>query len=714
MKRLGIWVLLGALCVSLVRMGLGDEKGENNQSLVRREWYGFVYRAPWNSEDQLTVIGEDTRGLLSVDLFDDAFVSRLSQGCYICFERVVWDEGTQARNPGVFDYQIYLKSKHMDVCMQAQAQDLTICDEIPVKYWLRLPGARFRAYARCVLYRAFAANEAALIQGIMTGDTGDLSETTQTAFRDSGLSHLMAVSGTHVMFILSPFRRLGRRRRIPYTYRNALLLIPLLLFWMMADYTPSVTRACISTGGILVARILKKPPDRLNFLFLSAGIQLLLNPYLLRNAGFLMSYGAALGIYLVLPCLEKKFPYCQRRQWRSLAAGVAVNLVLAPLMLYLFGTFSLCGLFLTLLASFPASLICGGGYLFCLLATLPGVSWFCEPIGSFLSAICHVLSKLAELGAKLPPPLGTVRLPGCSLWLLASVYGILILWLIPLRRKKKLVVGFGTFFLLVTAVRFCQAPVMKLLFIDVGQGAATLVQADGTVGLIDTGDGKTDLVSVLWAQGIRRLDFVILTHGHHDHIGGLTGVLDTFSPEVLYLSENEEDGLRQAKQAALDRGVRVYPVGHGAQVKLGDVCMDFMVCDAFFGLQDESGENNASLSVRLSCPYGSATVCGDLETDGIQELMALQAFYPSDVLYVPHHGSQSGIDEKMLSNIAPKYAIISVGAKNPYGHPSAETLSRLDTVGATVYRTDLCGGISVEFGPQTLLRRRCVAIWQTL
>ena len=257
-------------------------------------------------------------------------------------------------------------------------------------------------------------------------------------------------------------------------------------------------------------------------------------------------------------------------------------------------------------------------------------------------------------------------------------------------------------------------PVLSILFMDVGQGAGTLIQADGYTGLVDTGDGKTDLVDVLWAQGITDLDFIVLTHGHQDHIGGLEMILNTYKPRVLYTSQNTEVGLQEVRDLAIRHGIEVCSVSHQNQVKLGSVTMEFLISEASFNQSDESAENNSSLNVRLVCVYGSAIICGDLEEKGIEQLLQMNAFPQSDVLFVPHHGSNSGTSEKMLSNILPKYAIISVGIRNSYGHPGAVTLSNLERIGALVYRTDVVGGISVSFGDTHWFRKRYVEVWQTL
>lgn len=712
MRRLGIWVLVGALCISFIQIYLEKDAPAPN-SLVCSHWKGFVYRAPWNTAGQLTVINKDVRGILWTDGFDSILLKRLEKGCYVQFDQVTLRPASAARNPGVLDYRRYLQSRNVTYICDAKAEDIQIQARIPLRFWLRFPGTVFRYYAKDTIYQYLDLSSGRFVYSVMTGDTGDLSDAYKEIFRAGGLSHIMAVSGMHVAFVVRPFRKLFQRKCLSYRKRNALLLFPIFLFMMLTDFTPSVMRAGICMMGLVLSRVLVRPPDGVNFLLLSAGIQILINPFVLFGAGFLMSYGAAVSLYFVLPILTKRFLFFQGKG-RILTAGIAVNIVLAPLMLYLFGAFSVCGILLTILVTVPVGFVCTLGYLLCMIRLVPVIRFLCRPIAYVLYFLCKCIEILAHIGAKLPAPFGQISIPGVSVWILIGYYVLLLSIVVFWKRAKRFAVCVICFVVTLSGYCIYTSPVLQILFIDVGQGAAVLVKADGVVGMIDTGDGNTDLTAILHKQGLKRLDFVVLTHGHEDHTGGFMQVAEAFSPRVLYTSGNNESGLADAKYQASTQGISVQSVSDGSTVSCGKVTMQFFVCESFYGQKSETGENNASLNVFLTCAYGSVTVCGDLEQQGVSALLQKGSFAKSDVLFVPHHGSESGTSEKMLSYILPKYAIISVGHNNSYGHPGKGTLECLQNAGAKIYRTDMCGGITVMIGKKTLFRKRCVEIWQML
>ena len=419
----------------------------------------------------------------------------------------------------------------------------------------------------------------------------------------------------------------------------------------------------------------------------------------------------------------------------ALAAGISVNIALIPMSAYLFGSFSPVGLITTLYASPLAAAMCIGGYAFFICGLMDFLFVF-RPLKWFmkyaLKFICRLISLIAGLGNALPAPIGRVTVPRPPLAVIIVVYAVMILLLTPVRsyavsaflRIKERVKSRTAYKIAAVlaaagiAVCICDAvitmPVIEALVIDVGQGSAMLVRAGGYAGLVDTGDGKTDIAEVVRAQGVNKLDFVVLSHGHNDHTGGFETVLSEFGPATLFVSSDTSASLIKAEKDAVNAGWTVIFAESGDYVKLGSVSMSFIAADSFFGGRSDADENNASLCVVFSCVYGSLIAAGDLQKEGEEALSEKGAFPDIDILIAPHHGSASGSGSKMLSLTSPEYAIISVGRKNSYGHPSAEAIARLDGAGAEVFRTDSGGGISFVIRRRGLFGRKKVRVWQTL
>ncbi|MBO5077643.1 MAG: ComEC/Rec2 family competence protein [Clostridia bacterium] len=741
-------VLTGGFRVHL--LGFGKPDPALLASLkMKKSLSGFIYKAPWNKEDRLVLVNGAFKALLDTSELDAETAERLARGEFAELNHYYIYEADPPRNPGVFDYRRYLLSRGVKYCVKVFKDGVCftgIRADNAFPGIIHFAGARIRSDISAMLTRELGADAGVLAGAVMTGETGALDEDLKTSFRNGGVSHLMAVSGMHVLFVLLPVRVLSRNRRTGFRARQLLLIPPLLTFMMIADFSSSVVRATIGALFAAVSAALGRPGDRLNALCLSAAIQLFVNPYVLFGSGFIMSYISVLALIFVAPRVSTLFSRLRYRErpgvknvrltdQGALAAGIAVNLCLLPMSARMFGSVSPVGLITTLYASPMAAALCTGGYGLWLLEKLDFLyvlrpaAWLLK---YFLKGVCLLITGIAGLGSRIPPPLGhfAVRRPSAAL--LIIIYGLILVCCtgagvkvkavvralvekLRTRRLYRVAAALAAVATLLTAVCAYRArPLINALVIDVGQGSSMLVSADGYNGLVDVGSGKTDVARVVRAQGIERLDYIVLTHGHTDHAGGLEGVLEEFSAGRLYVSADTSPSLSAAVREALNAGWEVARVNDGDLVKLGRVSMRFAAAERFFGGASDSDENNASLCVTYSCAYGSLTVAGDLQTEGEDALAAAGRFSDIDVLIAPHHGSASGSGVKMLSLTRPEYAIISVGLKNSYGHPSKEALERLEAAGARVYRTDNGGGTRITIGRRCLFRRERIRIWQTL
>lgn len=236
-------------------------------------------------------------------------------------------------------------------------------------------------------------------------------------------------------------------------------------------------------------------------------------------------------------------------------------------------------------------------------------------------------------------------------------------------------------------------PPLEIRFLDVGQADAALISCGGHYMLIDGGSKSNSqmIYTVLKNAAPKKLDIIVATHPHEDHIGGIPAALSyanadmTLSPVTSY----DSDAFRDFKAYAEKNGGGLTVPAVGSSYALGSASIKIL------GLNAESDSNNASIILKITHGENSFLFTGDAEREAEQAVLTsdLAGELSADLLKVGHHGSESSTAYPFLRAIMPKYAVISVGSQNSYGHPAESTLSRLRDADTTVYRTDLNGDI---------------------
>lgn len=541
---------------------------------------------------------------------------------------------------------------------------------------------------------------AALIRGLTLGDRTEISEADETAFSDSGIMHLLAVSGLHVSILASLLTAVCVALCLPKL--AVLILVTLLLigYAVLCGGSPSIVRAVIMyllmQGGV-VARRGSDDVTRLSF---ACALMVLYNPLYLWQTGFQLSFAAVAGLMLLTPVMQdawRRLPgVFQKKPARAAAnvllPGIAVQLGGLPIVLQAFGQLAWSSILLNVFC-IPLAQV---ALILSLIAlALDPVL----PMGAIAMAadwLTGILLDVAHWAAGLP--FGLWHIPAL-LMPFAVAYGVCaLLGSAQLRIRRPL--RYAAVCLLPVLVVASQATAwigretagLQITYLDVGQGDAAIINAEGALYLMDTGEDIT--VAEYIDDHCLDIDGIFLSHAHDDHAGGLEGILEVCDPEWICLpvgydgGEADENALRVIAQAG-ESGVEIRILAAGDSMMLSDSVQAQVLYPASEDVPGGGNEN--SLLLRLEYGAGSALFTGDLPTRHEPEEME-----KCTVLKVAHHGSANATGGQFLASVQPRVAVISVGEGNLYGHPKPALLERLDAAGCRVLRTDLHGRIQVD------------------
>lgn len=543
-------------------------------------------------------------------------------------------------------------------------------------------------------------DQRALVPAIVIGDTSGVTTELSDCFRVTGLTHLMAVSGENLTLLLAFVSVAAVAVGITAWRLRLLLALTVGVFVALCRAEPSVLRAAaMGCVGLVALGWGRNRGAALRYLATAVIVLVCFDPWLSRSPGFALSVAASFGLIrwsgLWADLLGRWLP-------RSLAEAVAVPLAAQvatqPILTLLSGQLSVVGLASNALAAplvGPATVLgfaaLGVGVV--LPVAAPALAW-CS--GWFVQGIVWI----ARLGTGLPGSavvLGTGVIPVVVSVLVSAV----LVFLLPRLLGSRVLVGVCVVVMAAFVVRpWAPAgwppPDWRVVVCDVGQGDATVVRAgEGVAVVIDTGPEPKGVDRCLTRLGIRRVALLVLTHGHADHIGGLTGVGAGGRPvdEVLLpVTSRTARGLSVANVAHVEVAQPGESLTIGEAVLLVVAAGTSVALPPSQGEGESSAENDASTVGVVSSGGVRLLFAGDLETEA-QQALATQE-HAADVLLVPHHGS-SRQDESFLTAVHACAALVSVGVDNDYGHPTAKTLALLGRLGLPVARTDHNGGIAI-------------------
>ncbi len=555
--------------------------------------------------------------------------------------------------------------------------------------------------------RTFDEDARGFILALLTGERDSLDEQSITDLEESGLMHLTAVSGLHCGFLIALMSLLVANTPV----LSAAVGYPVLIIYMlMVGATPSVVRACVMVGFVLAAPLFGRESDTPTSLGAAALVILLANPYAAGSVSFQLSFAAVAGLLVVSPRIYSALSGLRRwkkrrakKLWAAFSAGLSASIgtlvFTAPISAYYFRSIALISPLSNLLVLPVIQMLFACALLLTVICTmLPGAA----ALAFFPELLVDYVLWIAGFAAKVPGHAVSFGSSAMTMWLVLAYAMLGVCWFSKDGRWKYALAAVLSVISLRAAqmmpIKMVENDALTVVAVDVGQGAATLLNSGETTALIDCGThynlrgSGACVTDAMRLYGWNDLDYVVLTHYHKDHAGGLDELLARVTVKTLLIPRVAEE------DSALHDEVVALAARYGVDVCYVDAVTFAPLENAHLTVYPQLtfGEvNEEGLTVLCTAGEFDLLITGDMGMSTERLLIETYDLPDVEVLMVGHHGSRYSTSEEFLSEIMPEVGIISVG-ENSYGHPTVEAMERMAFYGCELYRTDWQGNILIR------------------
>ncbi len=622
---------------------------------------------------------------------------------------------SRARNPGEFDLYKYLFVNGV------YAQIVPEREHIPV---IRVDTSV--SVFRTMIYDArrsiagkidelFEERESNFLKGLILGERSELPQDIKLDFINAGVMHILAVSGLHIVIVTMMLMVVLQIIRVPERARIILVICMLVYYAFLTGGSASVVRSVIMAIVFLVSKTIERKSDIYNVLAVSAIIILAYDARQLFQPGFQLSYAAVFSLVYFYPkvcSLRQIIPEKFRNRFviallQAVAVTIAATIGTIPFSAYYFGKISVIGIVVNIVAvPLSNAILCLG-----MLATLAGYcsTWVADIYASATSFLTHCLLWSVSFFADAPYAFLRTRFDPVQFLVM---FGSISLSINVLKKEKQKLALMAALFAVNVAVYYViffppEEKHLRVTFIDVGQGDAALVSLpNGQHVLVDAGPvsasydtGARILLPLLRWNGVDRLDAVIISHPHSDHLGGILSIVRNIPVDVVIDAGSQISSTLYYDYIRLLDSLNIPHL-----IARAGEALPFSNAIRFYVLYPDSDDvlqnrNLNNQSVVLKMQYGEASLLfsGDAESEAEAEMAhKFGGFLRSNMLKVGHHGSKTSSTEEFLNNVQPEVGIISVGMRNKFRHPSAEVIKRFESLPCDVVRTDTEGAIIFE------------------
>ena len=521
------------------------------------------------------------------------------------------------------------------------------------------------------------------IRVFFLGDDTSFDTTLEEDFRNLGISHLFALSGTQISFLISLFTL----RKKSISFKNLLFIICVLLsYYLIIEDCAAIDRALIFSLVFSINKTFNLNILPSFLILLSLSILFFINPYYIFDVGF--QYSTIISCTLILYMNNKK---SKGKIIDLLEVSWVSFLVSLPISLYHFSYINPLSIIYNLfyvpfinVIIFPLSVIC---------FFIPHLSFILE---FFITIFEGSVSFLSHLN------IGYITLARFNI-VYYLLYYILIFSYLFVKIKRKI---FLFLILLMIVIHYSYPKVFPkdaLYMIDVGQGDSFLITSNNKTMLIDTGgvmtyyqeqwmqyeksSGGKYLVTFLKSLGITKLDYLVLTHGDYDHAGEALTIMDEIDVGTVFFNGNL---LNELEKKIWNNSLSHYKLREGDSFSLGN--FNFLVISNTY-----PDENDGSLVLYSTINDKSLLFMGDASIKSEEYILDNYDIRDITILKVGHHGSRTSSSEEFINSVNPTYALISAGVDNKFNHPHKEVIERLEENGSIIYNTQINGMVMFDF-----------------
>lgn len=634
-----------------------------------------------------------------------------------------FQKGEKARNYGGSNYNSYLKTQKIYGIFNSKKVKL-ISKDIDIFYIANNISNKIEEKIDLLLNET----EENLCKGLILGKTQEIEESIKENFRIVNISHILAISGLHVTYIVMLITIISQRI-IGKKYGTVFVIVVLIFYMFLVGFTPSIVRACIM--GILVnlAFLVHRKNNFWNSLALSLLLILINNPYSILNIGLQLSYLATIGIVGFSRKIRKKidnFKFLKnnlviRKNNKiqtlvnkikdNLSVMFSAQILILPIMIY---NFNIIGTYF-IISNLLVSVIIGTTIFLSILLITSSFIFF--PISKIFSHILTILLQLLIIISNISKlPFSKIYIPTPSILsiilyyvtiyilnFLDNVYSkesdsyyrirnLIAIFKYRIRKNRlrveKLIIA--TFVLMI--IMNILPKNLKVHFIDVGQGDSTfIVTPHNKTILIDGGGslnknfdvGEKTLVPYILDRGYTKIDYIFVSHFDFDHVGGILSILEELKVGKIIIGKQFENSENYEKMIKIARKKKIEIIQAD---KENDIVIDEVKFNIIWpdkeNIIKENSLNNNSLVMKMIYKNFSMLFTGDIEE--IAERKIIDTYkdnsdiLKSDVLKTAHHGSKTSSINEFLKLVKPKIALIGVGKTNTFGHPNIEVLERLE------------------------------------